>query len=100
MPPGDPCKLKPLYKTSCLGIPKWGRTRKNAKREGKVWEFAETRGAGCFLPLALSKGKHSPSRPTSAGHETRRQGAKEKRPGRQQRLRGLGGGWRAHPACP
>ena len=57
MPPGDPCKLKPLYKTSCLGIPKWGRTRKNAKREGKVWEFAETRGAGCFLPLALSKGK-------------------------------------------
>ena len=68
MPPDDPCKLKTLYKTLCLGIPKWGRggewtPRENAKRKDKVWEFAETRGAGCFLSLALSKGKHSPSRP-------------------------------------
>ena len=24
MPPDDPCKLKTLYKTLCLGIPKLG----------------------------------------------------------------------------
>lgn len=94
MPPDDLLQTRTLNETLCLGTQREGGkgVGGNAKRSKKVWKCAEARGAGCRVPLAPSKGKRSPPRPTRLGPETCGQGAKEKRPGPQQRLRRSGGG--------